>query len=72
MKDTQEEINEILKQPILSDAKPTQCDKWNERQLAKEMAEETNFDEGNIEITEQLAEEIRSGKFGDKQTKTLM
>jgi hypothetical protein len=26
MKDTQEEINEILKQPIHSDAKPTQCD----------------------------------------------
>jgi hypothetical protein len=35
MNNTQEEINEILKQPIHSDAKPTQCDKWNERQLAK-------------------------------------
>jgi hypothetical protein len=43
MKDTQEKINEIPKQPIHSDAKPTQCDKWNERQLAKEMAKETNF-----------------------------
>jgi hypothetical protein len=51
MKDTKEEINEILKQPIHRDDKPTQCDKWNERQLAKEMAEETNFDEKNIEIT---------------------
>jgi hypothetical protein len=40
MEDTQEEINEILKQPIHNDAKPTQCKKWNERQLAKEMAEE--------------------------------
>jgi hypothetical protein len=35
------------------------------------MAEETNFDEENIEITEQLAEEIRSGKFEDKQTEDI-
>jgi hypothetical protein len=63
---TQEEINELLKQPIHSDAKPTQCDKWNERQLAREMAEETNIDEENIEISEQLAEEVRSGKYESK------
>jgi hypothetical protein len=31
MKDTQEEINEILKQPIHSDAKPSQYEKWNKR-----------------------------------------
>jgi hypothetical protein len=35
------------------------------------MAEGTNFDEENIEITEQLAEEIRSGKFEEKQTEDI-
>jgi hypothetical protein len=35
------------------------------------MAEETNFDEENIEITEQLAEEVRGGKFEDKQTEEI-
>jgi hypothetical protein len=35
------------------------------------MAEETNFDEENLEISEQLAEEIRNGKFEDKQTKDI-
>jgi hypothetical protein len=45
--------------------------KWIERQLIKEMAEETNFDDENIEITEQLEEEIRSGKFEEKQKEDI-
>jgi hypothetical protein len=61
----------MIKQPIHSDAKPIQCEKWIKRQLKKEMAEETNFDDENIEITEQLAEEIRSGKFEEKQKEDI-
>jgi hypothetical protein len=48
----QEEINTLINQFSSSDIKPYQFDKWNGKQLAKEMAENTPYAEENVILME--------------------